>query len=43
MVKAYNSCRTEALNKYFPMLTADDMNVLLDGNYLKKRDVKEVL
>lgn len=43
MVKAYNTCRATALHKYFPMLKADDVNVLLDGNYLKKRDVKEVL
>jgi hypothetical protein len=43
MVKAYNSCRATALHKYFPMLKLNDVNVLLKRNYLKKRDVKEVL
>ena len=43
MVKAYNSCRATALHKYFPMLKTDDVNVLLEGNYLKKRDVREIL
>ena len=43
MVKAYNSCRATALHKYFPTLKEDDVNVLLEGNYLKKRDVREVL
>jgi hypothetical protein len=43
MVKAYNSCRATALYKYFPMLKVDDVNVLLEGNYLRKRDVREVL
>ena len=43
MVKAYNTCRATALHKYFPMLSADDVSILLKGNYLKKRDVKRFL
>ena len=43
MVKAYNSCRTEALNKYFPMLKKPDIDILLKSNYLKKKDVRDVL
>jgi len=43
MVKAYNTCRATALHKYFPMLKSADVEVLLEENYLKKRDVREVL
>jgi len=43
MVKAYNTCRATALHKYFPMIRADDVNVLLKGNYLKKNNIREVL
>ncbi len=43
IVKAYNSCRTEALNKYFPMLESEDIDVLLKSNYLKKKNIREVL
>jgi hypothetical protein len=43
MVEAYNSCRATALHKYFPMLKSDDVNVLLEGNYLRKQDVRDVL
>ena len=43
MVKAYNTCRATALHKYFPMIKSDDVNVLLEGNYLKKRNIREVL
>jgi hypothetical protein len=43
MVKAYNTCRATALHKYFPMLKADDVSILLEGNYLKKRNIREVL
>ena len=43
MVNAYNTCRATALHKYFPMLSADDVSILLKGNYLKKRDVRGVL
>jgi hypothetical protein len=43
MVKAYNTCRATALHKYFPTLKSDDVNVLLEGNYLRKKDVREVL
>ena len=43
MVKAYNTCRAKALTKYFPMLEKDDIDVLLKSNYLKKKDVRDVL
>ena len=43
MVKTYNSCRAEDLNKYFPMLDKRDIEVLLKNNYLKKKDVRDVL
>ena len=43
MVRAYNSCRATALHKYFPMLKVDDVEVLLEGNYLRKQDVRDVL
>ena len=43
MLKAYNTCRATALHKYFPTLRVDDVSVLLEGNYLKKRDVRGVL
>ena len=36
MVKSYNSCRSQALTKYFPVLEKDDIDVLLKSNYLKK-------
>ncbi len=43
MLKAYNSCRETALYKYFPTLKSVDVSMLLEGNYLKMRDVREVL
>ncbi len=43
MVKAYNTCRAKALIKYFPMLEKDDIDVLLKSNYLKKKDIRDVL
>ncbi len=43
MVKTYNTCRTTALHKYFPMLKTNDVNVLLESNYLKKQNIREVL
>jgi len=43
MVKAYNTCRSQALTKYFPMLEKDDIDVLLKSNYLKKKNIRDVL
>ncbi len=43
MVKSYNSCRSHALTKYFPMLKKNDIDVLLKSNYLKKKDIRDVL
>ena len=43
MVKAYNNCRTEALEKYFPMLDNSAIQKLLLDNYLKKSDIKKYL
>ncbi len=43
MLNAYNSCRVEALNKYFPMLRDRDIEILLQDNYLQKNDIREFL
>jgi hypothetical protein len=43
ILDAYNSCRTKYLKKYFPMLDAGSISVLLEDNYLQKGDVKRFL
>jgi len=43
MLKVYDTCRSTALHRYFPMLKLEDIQVLLEKNYLKKNDVREVL
>ena len=43
MLDAYHNCREKALDKYFPMLNKDDVEVLLKSNYLKKKHIREVL
>lgn len=40
VVEAYSSCRKEALNKYFPMLSEEVVEILLLDNYLQKKDIK---
>jgi hypothetical protein len=39
ILNAYNDCRSEALHKYFPMLSDEDVSLLLRDNYLQKRDL----
>ena len=39
ILNSYNSCRTKALNKYFPMLSNRDIIYLLNDNYLQKKDL----
>ena len=43
MVKAYNDCRKEKLNKYLPVLSESEVSYLLRDNYIQKKDVKMVL
>jgi hypothetical protein len=43
MVNAYNSCREEALRKYFPMLDSGAIELLKSDNYLQKEDIKSFL
>ncbi len=43
VVEAYNSCRVEALNRYFPMLDKNDIELLLWDNYLQKKDIRNLL
>jgi len=40
MIKAYNECKIKALHKYFPSITDENINLLLEDNYLKKDDIK---
>lgn len=39
----YNKCRSQALHKYFPMLSDGDITYLLNDNYLKKNDLLPLL
>ncbi len=43
MLDAFNACREEALNKYFPMLGSDAVEELKSDNYLKKEDIRRYL
>ncbi|MEA3456182.1 MAG: hypothetical protein U9R26_06715 [Campylobacterota bacterium] len=43
ILDAYNQCRTEALHKYFPILDKNEIMLLLQDNYLQKKDVKILL
>lgn len=40
ILEAYTRCRTEALHKYFPILSNRDVSILMKDNYLQKRDLK---
>lgn len=41
ILDAYNRCRTEALHKYFPMIDDETITILLQDNYLQKKDLKK--
>ncbi len=43
ILTSYNVCRTTALHKYFPFLSEQDINYLLQDNYLQPNDVINVL
>jgi len=43
ILATYNQCRTEALHKYFPMLSDRDIVYLLQDNYLQKKDLLPLL
>ena len=42
ILESYDRCRTEALRKYFPMLSEVEIRVLLQDNYLQKKDMKRI-
>lgn len=43
MLDAFNACREEALNKYFPMLDSDVVEELKGDNYFSKEDIEKCL
>ncbi len=43
ILKSYDRCRTEALKKYFPMLSDVEIKLLLRDNYLEKKDIRKLL
>jgi len=43
LLRAYNSCRTQALHKYFPILNDTDIQMLMQDNYLQKKDLMPIL
>jgi len=43
MVKAYNGCRKKQLHKYFKVLANSEISILLEDNYIQKKDVKAVI
>lgn len=42
MVKAYNDCRSKQLHKYLSVLSDNEINQLLQDNYIQKKDVKDI-
>ena len=40
MIISYKNCKREAINKYFPTINNKEIDILLDNNYLKKKDIK---
>ena len=43
MVKVYNDCRKKQLHKYFKVLENSKISILLQDNYLQKKDLKVIL
>jgi hypothetical protein len=43
ILDTFNTCREEALNKYFPMLDSDVVEELKSDNYLRKEDIRRHL
>jgi hypothetical protein len=40
ILTSYNTCRSKALHKYFPMLSSQNLKLLLQDNYLQKHDIR---
>ena len=40
ILESYSKCRAESLRKYFPMLSDESIKILLQDNYLQKKDFK---
>jgi hypothetical protein len=43
IVKAYNTCRRKGLDKYLSDLSDNQIFILLKDNYIKAKDVKDIL
>ena len=43
ILDTYNQCRTQALRRYFPILSDRDITHLMNDNYLKKNDLLPLL
>lgn len=43
ILESYDKCRSEALERYFPMLGVDEISALLEDNYLQKKDLKRFI
>ena len=43
ILQTYNTCRTQALHKYFPMLNKSEIRRLMQDNYLQKEDLMRIL
>jgi len=43
MVKAYNDCRSQKLRKYLSILSEPEIRILLQDNYIQKKDIRSVL
>lgn len=43
MVKAYNNCRDQKIHKYLGFLTGEEIVILLQDNYIQKKDVKKLI
>ena len=43
IIQAYNDCRRKQLHKYLGVLTKSEISVLLEDNYIQKKDVKKIL
>lgn len=39
VLKAYNTCRAETLQRYFPLIKKSEIIALLEDNYLQKQDI----
>lgn len=42
ILESYDKCRVEALERYFPILSAKSIKSLMHDNYLQKKDLKKI-